>query len=170
MVYLPVCGESGTNHHVDFGKSSGTPSCTCGDWSKTHFPCKQFFAIFIHNSTNSLPKSYLESPYLSTDVDGLAQVSVLPSSVFANSDMIADEQTGIKGCIGDLWCWLNAKPRDAWLNAKSRDAQLNPTSHDAQLDVKPRDAQLDARWSSHVTLMLYLGSKTKKKIHYKGWW
>jgi len=40
-----------------------------------------------------LPKSYLESPYLSTDIDALAQASLLPSSAFANLDMIADEQT-----------------------------------------------------------------------------
>jgi len=94
--FFTVCGQSGTNRHVDFGKSSGTPSCTCGDWSKTHFPCKHFFAIFIHKSPwnfNSLPKCYLENPYLSTDVDALAQASLLPSSAFANLDMIGDEHT-----------------------------------------------------------------------------
>jgi len=41
-----LVGESNT-HHIDFGLSNGQPSCTCGDWSKTHYPCKHFFAVFF---------------------------------------------------------------------------------------------------------------------------
>ena len=93
-----ICGESGTKHHVDFGKSSGQPSCTCGDWCKTHFPCKHFFAIFMYKSTwdwNSLPKSYLEGPYLSTDINALVHASLLTSSVGRQTDATteSDEQT-----------------------------------------------------------------------------
>ena len=32
-----ITGESSI-HHVNFGMASGQPSCTCGDWSKSHFP------------------------------------------------------------------------------------------------------------------------------------
>ena len=33
-------------HTVDFGTSSGMPSCTCLDWTKNQLPCKHFFAVF----------------------------------------------------------------------------------------------------------------------------
>ena len=91
-----ICGESGTNHYVDFGKSSGQPSCTCGDWCKTHFPCKHFFVIFLRKFNwdwNSLPKSYLEGPYLCTNVDALEQASLLASSASTQTGVLTDEQT-----------------------------------------------------------------------------
>ena len=44
---------------------------------------------------NSLPKSYLEGPYLSTDINTLVHVSLLTSSVGRQTDAIteSDEQT-----------------------------------------------------------------------------
>ena len=54
---------------VNFGESSGEPSCSCFHWTKWNIPCKHFFAIFrlIPNWTwNRLPSSYRSSTYLST--------------------------------------------------------------------------------------------------------
>ena len=54
-----------------------------------------FFAVFTYRSTwnwNSLPKSYLESPYLSTDVNALVHASLLSDSVVEQTDMATDEQ------------------------------------------------------------------------------
>ena len=61
-----VKGTSGKCHKVSFA----IPSCTCRDWITWHLPCKHFFAIFRLYpkwNWNSLPKSYQNSPYLSTD-------------------------------------------------------------------------------------------------------
>ena len=98
-----ITGESSI-HHVDFGVANGQPSCTCGDWSKSHFPCKHFFAVFLYKldwSWDSLPKSYLNGPYLCADADALAQASMLV--VYANegetaapndqSNLILDNQS-----------------------------------------------------------------------------
>jgi len=41
-----ICGESGSKYHIGFGKSSGQPSCSCGDWCATNFPCKHFLQYF----------------------------------------------------------------------------------------------------------------------------
>ena len=43
-----ITGESSI-HHVDFGVASGQLSCTCGDRSKSHFPCKHFLLYFCTN-------------------------------------------------------------------------------------------------------------------------
>ena len=43
-----INGESSI-HHVDFGVANGQPSCTCGDWSRSHFPCKHFLLYFFTN-------------------------------------------------------------------------------------------------------------------------
>ena len=61
-----VTGTSGKKHEVLFAN----PSCTCCDWMTYHLPCKHFFGIFRLRSRwdwNSLPDSYRNSPYLSTD-------------------------------------------------------------------------------------------------------
>ena len=61
-----VKGTSGKNHEVSFA----SPSCTCRDWITFHLPCKHFFGIFrLHSKWdwNSLPESYRNSAYLTTD-------------------------------------------------------------------------------------------------------
>lgn len=61
---------SGGTHTVDFGSNAGSPSCSCKDWIRWHIPCKHFFGIFANFSEwnwNSLPKAYLDGPYLSAD-------------------------------------------------------------------------------------------------------
>lgn len=68
-----VMGKA-TTHIVDFGISAGEPACTCKDWTKNKIPCKHFFAVFKFRpkwSWDRLPKSYLESPYLSLDEDAI---------------------------------------------------------------------------------------------------
>ena len=71
---------------VDFGRSSGEPSCSCLDWNKWNIPCKHFFAVFrlIPNwNWNCLPFSYRSSPYLSTEnaLQSLpSTTNVMPSS------------------------------------------------------------------------------------------
>lgn len=67
-----VIGNSTRERIINFGYKSANsmPSCSCPDWEKFHLPCKHFFAIFRLRSTwtwNKLPKSYLESAYLSLD-------------------------------------------------------------------------------------------------------
>ena len=67
-----VIGKSGTTHTVNFGRQTGKPSCTCKDWIRNNFPCKHFFLVFITKGEwgwNSLPQTYLESPYLTRDDD-----------------------------------------------------------------------------------------------------
>ena len=84
-----IKGESSI-HHVDFGVANDQPSCTCGDWSRSHFPCKHFFAVLLYKpnwSWDSLPKSYLNGPYLCADTDALSQVSMLVAST--NEDKTA---------------------------------------------------------------------------------
>jgi hypothetical protein len=61
-----VKGTSGKIHKVSFA----SPSCTCRDWITFHLPCKHFFGIFrLHSKWdwNSLPESYRNSAYLTTD-------------------------------------------------------------------------------------------------------
>ena len=65
-----VRGKSGYIHTVDFGTQTGKPNCTCQDWAKNNLPCKHFFLIFITTDEwgwSSLPRSYLNGPYLCRD-------------------------------------------------------------------------------------------------------
>ena len=66
--------------NVKSGENSYTldfqiPSCTCPDWTQTHYPCKHFFAVFRLRhpqwTWNSLPTSYLTSPRLSLDQESI---------------------------------------------------------------------------------------------------
>ncbi|XP_038046190.1 uncharacterized protein LOC119720552 isoform X2 [Patiria miniata] len=46
------------------------PSCTCNHWKKFRFPCKHFFAIFLHFydwGFNRLPDLYINSVFLTRD-------------------------------------------------------------------------------------------------------
>lgn len=64
-----VKGKKGL-YTVRFGDEFHDPQCTCKDWITYHLPCKHFFAVFQHFEEwdwGRLPKSYLASPYLSSD-------------------------------------------------------------------------------------------------------
>ena len=50
-----------------------TPSCTCEEWHKTHFPCKHFYAIFNAYDEwdfSRLPHSYLTNVFITLDYIG----------------------------------------------------------------------------------------------------
>ena len=82
---------SANTHNIDFGKESYDPSCTCKDWLKWKMPCKHFFGVFKHYpkwNWNALPRSYLNSEYLSSDARALA--SPLPK-LASNGDLNGDD-------------------------------------------------------------------------------
>ena len=67
---------SGCKYKINFGKDTTDqmPSCTCKDWLRHHLPCKHFFAVFKHRKEwqwEQLPSQYLQSAYLSMDVDAI---------------------------------------------------------------------------------------------------
>ena len=67
---------SGHRYEVNFGKDTTEemPSCTCKDWLRHQLPCKHFFAVFQHRKEwqrEQLPSKYLQSAYLSMDVDSI---------------------------------------------------------------------------------------------------
>ena len=71
-----VNSASGKEHKVQFVADDNMPQCTCKDWIRWHIPCKHFQAVFTHFSQwgwASLPKSYLESEYISIDPVALCQ-------------------------------------------------------------------------------------------------
>lgn len=76
-----VKGKSQT-YRVDFGASTGMPSCTCRDWQSYHLPCKHFFGVFQNKEDwtwDKLPNAYLKSEYLSLDVSAIT--TYLSSSI-----------------------------------------------------------------------------------------
>ena len=101
-----IASESAT-YQIDFGVTSGQPSCSCGDWAKTHFPCKHFCAVFLYVPNwgwNLLPSSYLSSAYLCADSDVLTQSSLL--GVSDNQDVSLEDVdvTAVpvyQGCSGE---------------------------------------------------------------------
>lgn len=61
-------------YRVDFGTSTGMPSCTCRDWQSYHLPCKHFFGVFQNKEDwtwDKLPDTYLKSEYLALDVSAI---------------------------------------------------------------------------------------------------
>ena len=67
-----ILKHSKGSHTVNFGVDGSEPSCTCKDWKKWKIPCKHFFAVFNTKPEwgwNTLPQSYLQSAYLSCDMD-----------------------------------------------------------------------------------------------------
>ena len=67
-----VRGKSQT-YRVDFGSSTGMPSCTYRDWQNYHIPCKHFFGVFQNKEDwtwDKLPDAYL---YLSPDGSALTK-------------------------------------------------------------------------------------------------
>ena len=93
--------DSSSKKTVNFGHCTqdNMPSCTCKDWQRFHLPCKHFFAVFQHRPEwqwEQLPKSYLQSAYLSTDSDALARhFSITPSSggISAHENSTGKEST-----------------------------------------------------------------------------
>ena len=91
-----IKGSSGTIYTINFGGSSGEPSCSCFDWIRWNIPCKHFFAIFrlIPNwNWNHLPSSYRSSAYLSTETalqNPPSTTDSLPSSSTAVSEICND--------------------------------------------------------------------------------
>ena len=74
--------SSSKTHTIDFGLTSGKPSCTCADWVRWNIPCKHFFTIFRLVDGwgwESLPDVYKRSPYLCDDSSAL--LGYLGSSV-----------------------------------------------------------------------------------------
>ena len=74
--HLEVFEVKGKNqtYKVDFGSSSGMPSCTCKDWQSYHLPCKHFFGVFQNKEDwtwAQLPNAYLKSEYLSLDISAI---------------------------------------------------------------------------------------------------
>jgi len=73
-----VKGRGEQPYFVSFGFTSleEMPSCSCPDFTKHFSPCKHFFAIFHWHdywTWNSLPSSYLSSPYMSIDWPAIHQ-------------------------------------------------------------------------------------------------
>ena len=65
-------------HTIDFGITTGKPSCTCADWVKWHLLCKHFFAIFQLVDGwgwGTLQNVYKCSPYLSDDSSAIQEFS-----------------------------------------------------------------------------------------------
>lgn len=85
-----VLGNSGQKYCVDFGKADGKPSCACQHWINTNFPCKHFFLIFQYKEKwkwDSLPKCYLNSPYLSADISLSEVLLELPAEENIKDDV-----------------------------------------------------------------------------------
>ena len=112
-------GTSGKSHKIAFA----TPSCTCRDWTTWHLPCKHFFGIFrIHPkwNWNSLPESYRNSPYLSTDDRAIAdhfqpdvedQVSRDPDALTCTSTATSDSNLPEKKvCSGTIIIIVSSIP------------------------------------------------------------
>ena len=45
-------------HNVDFGISSGTPTCSCKDWESYRIPCKHFLATYLTGFRNGEGTNY----------------------------------------------------------------------------------------------------------------
>ena len=99
-----VTKPNGGKHTVVFCGEDGAPSCTCKDWLRHHIPCKHFFGVFNFFPDNwnwfALPKSYVESSYLSRDDSALESYfgnnsSCDPESVSTETDPsndVSDQQ------------------------------------------------------------------------------
>ena len=78
MGVFTVAGSANKLHTVNFGSTSGEPSCTCLDWMQWRIPCKHFFAIFKFFQQwgwESLPDQYKSQPHISCDVGPVGQPS-----------------------------------------------------------------------------------------------
>ena len=90
---------------VNFGQSSNMPSCSCLDWEKFHLPCKHFFAVFRHRAKWSwymLPKSYLESSYLSLDNKALETYYQEPLPLCDSSEYVSTSSDSTAQCEDEI--------------------------------------------------------------------
>ena len=66
-----IKGSSSKLHRVNFGTTTGEPSCTYHDWIQWRIPCKHFFAVFRFFEKwqwDSLPEQYKCQPHISSSV------------------------------------------------------------------------------------------------------
>ena len=95
-----VCSKD-NKYTVNFGVSTGSPSCSCKDWKAHHLPCKHFFAVFKFRDKwtwNALPHQYLESEYVSVDQEAVASYCGKSSAIeegFSLSTSIQDAHCSI---------------------------------------------------------------------------
>lgn len=76
-------------YSIDFGVSTGNPSCSCPDWLQWQIPCKHFFAIFrlVEGwGWDSLPQSYKSAPYMCADNSALSQQALLATAGDSTDD------------------------------------------------------------------------------------
>ena len=89
-----IKGSSSKLHTVNFGSTTGEPSCTCPDWIQWRIPCKHFFAVFKFFDKwgwDSRPEQYKCQPHVSSDVGALSKSATdnTPSSTY--TDTFIDE-------------------------------------------------------------------------------
>lgn len=87
-----IKGSSNKLHTVNFGTTTGEPSCTCPDWIQWRIPCKHFFAVFKFFEKwgwESLPEQYKSEPHISSDAKILTNSVNTPSS--PHTETISDD-------------------------------------------------------------------------------
>ena len=85
-----IKGSSNKLHTVNFGTSTGEPSCTCPDWIQWRIPCKHFFVVFKFFEKwgwESLPEQYKNEPHISSDTGPLNSSVVTPSSPHTDHEL-----------------------------------------------------------------------------------
>ena len=116
-----VNGSGDNKYTIDFGADKGMPSCGCADWKQwnLNLPCKHMFAVFqlvLRWNWYKLPKSYLESPYLSTDNEALTayfeEEGIVGAQIEEHSSALnLDEKEG-EGCSTNYqWSELPSKSK-----------------------------------------------------------
>ena len=88
---------SGSVHNVDFGTSTGVPSCTCKDWARSNLPCKHFAAFPSSKKWNweSLPQAYLNGPYTSCWTTTTLTVVLITTSLLQSFQMCQQKMTAV---------------------------------------------------------------------------
>lgn len=101
-----VKGSKDKTHVTKFGSEATDhmPQCTCLDWTQWNLPCKHFFAIFrIHPqwNWNRLSQEYLQSPYMTIDVESLGnhfgETSVSAQNINVDQDIPAAQENSASG-------------------------------------------------------------------------
>ena len=87
-----IKGSSNKLHTVNFGTTTGEPSCTCPDWIQWRIPCKHFFAVFKFFEQwgwESLPEQYTSQPHISSDA--IAHNNSVTTPLSPPTDTISDD-------------------------------------------------------------------------------